>query len=350
MIRRRIRLAALLLALLIGAGIPDMGGQDAVSPQFMVAAVYLPTWDDRADESLARAIGTGAAAEVSPTWATIHQDGRLALVEPSRAVRKQLDDPGVRVLPVVQNYVDGEWQGAATADLLADPTRAERHRRDLVQAAVRSGWDGLDIDYEQLPPTAGPAFTDFLAALAADLHARGLRLSVAVPARTADDDQDGLAYSYREVGRVADHVRVMTYDHAWSGSEPGSVAPLPWVRQVLRYAVSRIPPSRLMLGLATFGYDWGKEGGEDLMAADAQQLARSVGARPRWDDDTASMTFSYTKGGERHTVWFEDARSLEAKQRLAIDAGVRGVAVWSLGGEDPRVWARLVTARPEAER
>jgi spore germination protein YaaH len=29
---------------------------------------------------------------------------------------------------------------------------------------------------------------------------------------------------------------------------------------------------------------------------------------------------------------------------------VRGVAVWSLGGEDPRVWARLVTARRGAER
>jgi spore germination protein YaaH len=230
------------------------------------------------------------------------------------------------------------------AGLLSDPGRAQAHRGALVQAAVDNGWDGLDIDYEDLPPTAGPALTDFLAALRDDLHAHGLELTVAVPARSSDGDAWALAYSYQLIGRIADEVRVMTYDHSWSGSAAGPVAPLPWVRDVVAYAVERVPREKLMLGLATYGYDWAGDSGTDVAASDAVALAEQVGAEPRWDGAAAARTFSYERDGQQHTVWYEDGRALAAKQQIAIDEGLRGVAIWALGGEDPKVWTSVATA------
>jgi spore germination protein YaaH len=304
----------------------------------LVAAAWLPVWDERSPDSLRVALDEGGVTEVSPTWAVLQPDGDVVLTPPSREVRRLLADSGARVLPAVQNFSDGEWQGQAVADLLADPLRARAHRERLVQLAVRHGWDGVDIDYESLPPTAGPHFTDFLEALRDDLHARGLELSVAVPARPEDASPHALAYSYQLIGAIADQVRLMTYDHAWSTSPAGPVAPPDWIEQVVEYAVERVPSEKLMLGLATYGYDWVGSTGTNLQAVDAVALADRLGVDPRWDDAAAAHTFDYEQDGRRHTVWFEDARSLAVKQRIAVEHGLRGVAIWQLGGEDLRLW------------
>jgi len=309
----------------------------------LVTAAWLPVSDDRGPASLVAALADGVT-EVSPTLVTVRTDGQLEVRQLTPQTQALLEAPGVRVLATVQNYADGGWQGELIAALLADPVREEAHRRALVQAAVDNGWDGLDIDYESLPATAGPQLTSFLTALRDDLHARGLDLAVAVPARTTDEDTWALAYSYQVIGRIADQVRVMTYDHSWSGSTAGPVAPLPWVRDVATYALERVPPEKLMLGLATYGYDWVGSSGTTLQATDAVALAERVGADPRWDSDAAAVTFSYEQDGQQHTVWYEDARSLAAKQDIAIDEGLRGVAIWALGGEDPKVWTSVAAA------
>jgi spore germination protein len=312
-------------------------------PRPLVAAAWLPVSDPRGAASLRTGLASGLT-EVSPTLATVAGDGQLELKTPAEDVRALLDQPGVRVLPTVQNYANGGWQGDQIAALLSDPHRARAHRAALVQAAVQNGWDGIDIDYENLPPTAGPIFTDFLTDLRDALHAHDLQLTVAVPARSSDEDDWALAYSYQLLGSIADQVRVMTYDHSWSGSAAGPVAPLSWVEDVVAYAVDRVPPEKLMLGLATYGYDWVGSSGTTLQATDAVALAQRVGAEPRWDRAAAARTFTYEQDGRQHTVWFEDARSLAAKQDVAVREGLRGVAIWSLGGEDPHVWTSVAAA------
>ncbi|SDN54910.1 glycosyl hydrolase family 18 protein [Geodermatophilus sp. DSM 45219] len=311
--------------------------------QPLVAAAWLPVWDERAAASLGTALADGGVTEVSPTWATVALDGSLVTTPPPPEVLDQVTD-GVRLLPTVQNFAEGEWQGRLVADLLADPARADAHRAALVDRALAEGWDGIDIDYEALPPTAGPQFTAFLTALRDDLHAEGLELTVAVPARESDEDPGTLAYSYQVIGQVADQVRVMAYDHSWSTSEAGPVAPAGWVRDVVDYAVERVPPEKLMLGLPTYGYDWVGARGVNVSATEAVSLADEVGAEPRWDDGAAAWTFRYQRDGEEHTVWYEDARSLERKQQIAVEEGLRGIAIWSLGGEDPQTWTSVAAA------
>lgn len=313
-----------------------------------VVAAWLPTWDERAAGSLAPALDVGRLSEVSPTWATVRPDGELALTPPSGQVRRTLAAGHVRVIPVVQNHEDMAWQGDRIARILKDPASAAAHLRALVRAARAEHWNGIDVDYEGLPPTVGPQFLAFLGALRTDLHADGRVLAVSVPARARDDDPGTFAYSYQAIGRLVDEVRVMAYDHAWSGSAAGPIAPPAWVRAVVGYAVARAPRDKLMLGVATYGYDWVGKKGAELGADDAVALARRVGAQPVWLAAAGASTFSYQAGGRRHTVWFEDARSLAAKRQIAVDAGLRGIAIWRLGGEDPGVWASVGRAEGAA--
>jgi spore germination protein YaaH len=310
----------------------------------LVAAAYLPEWDERSAASLTSALAHGVH-EISPVWATVQPDG--SLVQPDRppAETSALAAPGVRLVPTIQDLYQGDWAGGMVSDVLTDAGTAARHVDAIVQAARHGGWAGVDVDYEQLPPTAGPAFTAFLTALADRLHRSGMVLSVDVPARADDSGAEGgLAYSYQVIGSIADEVRVMAYDHSWSTGPAGPIAPLPWVEAVVGYAVARVPGSKLVLGLATYGYDWGAGPGASLGAADAVRLAQQNGSRVHWDDRAAAAWFTYEQAGHRHTVWYEDARALARKQQVAVDHGLRGVTIWRLGGEDPQIWSRVAAA------
>ena len=127
-------------------------GRLADRDRSLVAAAWLPVWDERSAASLRPALDVGGVTEVSPTWATVGLDGELVVTPPPAEVLDRLDEAGARLLPTVQNYADGNWQGQLIADLLGDPERADAHREALVGLALADGWDGIDIDYEAPAP------------------------------------------------------------------------------------------------------------------------------------------------------------------------------------------------------
>jgi len=57
---------------------------------------------------------------------------------------------------------------------------------------------------------------------------------------------------------------------------------------------------------------------------------------------TQSPFFRYTdEQGRNHEVWFEDARSAQAKFDLVKDYDLRGISYWALGYPFPQNWALL---------
>lgn len=115
-----------------------------------------------------------------------------------------------------------------------------------------------------------------------------------------------------------------------------AVAPLPQVRQVVEYALTEIPAEKLCLGLANYGYDWplpygrGQTVARTLGSVEAVELAKLVGAEIQFDETAQSPWFAYENEGVAHIVWFEDARSWQAKLELAEEKGLTGVGIWQI--------------------
>jgi spore germination protein YaaH len=135
----------------------------------------------------------------------------------------------------------------------------------------------------------------------------------------------------------------MAYDYSTEDTSPGPIAPLPWVEDVLKLAVSEIPRDKIILGVPTYGYDWSSDRDtQDLQWSDAQALAEVHSAFVTWDQQSQSPWFTYTDNrGNRHTVWYEDAHSLQTKIDVALRNQIRGIVLWRLGGEDPSLWEEL---------
>jgi len=209
------------------------------------------------------------------------------------------------------------------------------------------GYYGLNIDFERIPPEDRQLYNSFLRKIVAVLRPLNYPISTALAPKTFDiqtGEWHG-AHDYKAHGEIVDFVVIMTYEWGWSGGPPMAVAPLNEVRKVINYAVTVIPPSKIMMGVPLYGYDWKlpfAEGGEWAIRVSPQQalkIAARYGAYIQYDPVAQSPFFNYAnETGIEHVVWFEDARSVQAKYLLVNEYGLRGVGYWVLGLAFPQNW------------
>lgn len=274
---------------------------------------------------------------LSPYWYTLEATGRLRSRETDHAaVLAAAAAAHDRVLALVND-------GAGLSGLL----RTAAGRQQGVAAlrallAATPGLAGIMVDFESLPSSSGSDLTAFVAALRAALPATDT-VGVAVgPKVSAHEPGEGL-FQYARLGAVADLVQVMTYDEHDNTSAPGPVSATPWAARVAAYAASVIPPSKILLGVPAYGYDWSAPGhGTTVTLGQALALAARHGVTPQFDPVSGEDHFTYTSAsGTLHTVWFESAAGAAAKRAIALRLGLRGLAVWTLGGESPGFWTAL---------
>ena len=169
-------------------------------------------------------------------------------------------------------------------------------------------------------------------------------------------DQRGLLYeghNYAGVGAAADFVLLMTYEWGYTYGPPLAVAPLPNVRAVVDYAVTEIPPEKIMLGIPNYAYNWtlpyvrGESQAQALSNVEAVQLDAEKNAEIRFDETAKAPTFGYfeysaaQEKNVEHVVWFDDARSMDAKLRLLREYGLAGASIWQIMKYFPQLWLVL---------
>ncbi len=315
---------------------------------------WLPYWEMPAALSSTLA-GAGVVDTASPYWfaisgqATVHDEPGAG----DASIVAELRDRGVQVVPMVTEDA-GMGQ---LARILASARRRAAMVHALVSIADHDGYDGLDLDFENLAydPHHNSALADRVASLypvlvgeaCAALHAIKRTCDVTVMPRTTSAhtwhrDTAAWVYDYRALATAADRMQIMAYDDHSPGGPSGPIAPLPWVRQVIAFARSQSPPARDELGVPAYGYDWyGPSSATTVNASQAAGLASRVHARIRWSDVEGEDTFSYRQAHDTHTVWFENAAADYERATLARAAGFAGIAIWAAGYEQPTLWPLL---------
>lgn len=258
-------------------------------------------------------------------------------------------------LPIMPLVANPGFDRTTINALLHHRRARERMVTYLAYLAMRDNYVGFQIDFENINPADKKLFARLIERAAARLHRDGRLLSVAVVPRFSDGypghgksgefstGEWGAAYDYRALGRAADFLTLMTYDHHGRLSPPGPIAGHAWVEEALGYAALRLTPRKIVLGIPLYGREWletphGTEA-RSLTFTEATGLLGQVGIQAQWDDRWRSPWFQYGDGFARHTVWFENSRSLGEKLTLVRKYRLRGFAAWRLGAEDPQFWA-----------
>jgi len=244
---------------------------------------------------------------------------------------------------------EGTFNSGLSTLLFTNVELRARIIAELRRTVNERGYAGIDVDFEYVPADNRDGYVNFIRELAEVMHADGKIVTVALPPKTSDD-QPGLLYEaidYRALAQYADYVLLMTYEYGYTYGPPMAVAPIPPVRRVLEYAVTRIPREKIWMGIPNYGYDWklpyvrGESKAQSLSNVEAVELAREVGAVIMYDESSQSPYFNYTADGSEHVVWFEDARSIDAKLRLAAEFELGGVGYWNVMKYFPQNWLVL---------
>jgi len=278
---------------------------------------------------------------------------------------------GIEVYACVSNYnsdsdVDGFDAGLAHAAIV---TQRGAVIANLVSLAVSGGYDGVNIDFENLAYSDDidddrAAFTAFIHELAERLHALGLKLAISVPGKTEDSIDDDWSYPFdlTALGEDADLLQLMTYDQHGPWSDPGPVSGADWVEDCVAYAASLVDPAKLLIGLPAYGYDWDLTDSDPeswtysatsfswsgVAASGIAALLAKPGVVEHWDAASRSPYVTYTERGHRHEAWFENAASLRAKTGLIAEYGLAGLSMWSLGQEDAAFWEEALASAASA--
>ncbi|OQB24640.1 MAG: Spore germination protein YaaH [Firmicutes bacterium ADurb.Bin182] len=268
----------------------------------------------------------------------VRADGSLIPIEDAPVIQPARQ-AGVAPLMVITNIVEG---GSFDSDLASSILGNRQVRQTVIENVVTTmntkNYYGLDIDFEYVYPSDRENYNAFLREVTERLHPLGYTVTTAL-APKVDLNQRGLLYEahdYAFHGQYADHIILMTYEWGYTYGQPQAVAPLNLVERVIQTALQVIPSEKILMGIPNYGYDWTlpfRQGtaARSITLNGAVELARNVGAEIRFDERAQSPFFNYyDSSGRQHVVWFEDARSIEAKLRLVNKYNLAGVSYWTI--------------------
>lgn len=301
---------------------------------------------------------TKGLTTISPTWfSVIDNAGNISSIASSTYVN-YAHQSGIDVWGLVDNFSDNVDQ----MELLSHTSSRENLVNQLISEALKSGIDGINVDFELIPVEAGEHYIQFIRELSVKCRLNNLVLSVDNYVPMGYNEH----YHRKEQGIVADYVIIMGYDEHYSGSyEAGSVASYNYVKSGIEETLKDVPAEKVVNAMPFYTRLWkevpktseeleqqkGSEAGiyemkvtsEALGMAEARRRVNAVGAEIVWDD-SVKQNYAQWEGadGATYKIWLEDAQSLEAKLQLMKEYNLAGTAAWKLGFETSDIWELIL--------
>lgn len=291
-----------------------------------------------------------------PAWYSVDGNG-LVWGGPNPDVLKTAAEHHVPVMPIVALMNQADLH-----KLFTTPAARAAFMTSLIAQSKSHGYNGFQIDFENVNWTDRDLLSSLVADTAAALHKENLLLTIAtVPnapgAPFASNYSHWLyanwrgAYDLKALSQAADLICLMTYDQNTRWTQPGPVAGYPWTVENLEYALQFVPKEKLSLGIPVYGYHWyaGDPGKEEkpnptsdyIGQQDVDQYLAAYHPHVEWDAADRVAWFYFYRDDNREWVFYTDKRGFQERLNLVRDRGLQGFCSWVLGVEDPEIWSLL---------
>ena len=230
---------------------------------------------------------------------------------------------------------------------------------DLKTAEQAAGWSGLSLD--EAVNRLSNDYTELIREIAAAVHQQHRLVRLMAPVRGSDDvdvattDIAPYVLDYGALAQYVDQIMLKAYDFNFATGNPGPIAPLKDVAQVLAYVHSYdVPWSKLSVAAPLYAYNWTVDkNGNIAVNAKGQPIAATVltptqvaADKKNWHKvktEDGETEYSYTQAGQKHIVW-DASSALKAEMTwLTRNYPQIGIDAWKIGNADPTGSALAVT-------
>ncbi len=280
---------------------------------------------------------------ISPTWFHLTSGDGAIKSYASIPYMDWAHGQGLAVWPLFSNNFDPKITGI----MLNSFNTRKKVIQQLLIFSETYGFDGINIDFEDVNFADKDLLTQFIREMTPYLHEKNLTVSMDVTIRSSNPNWS-MVYDRVELGKVIDYMAVMTYDEHW-GSSPisGSVASIPWVINGIERILEQVSKDKILMGVPFYTRIW-----EEKLQADGSvkvsSKAYSMPSIVKWmtgkyltitkDDDALQNYVSYNENSIIYKIWLEDEYSMRQRIEIINDMDLAGVASWRKGFEEPYIW------------
>lgn len=281
---------------------------------------------------------------ISPTWFSLNDNegGFRSFGEASYV--KRAHKYGLEVWGAFDdfNYENETGENIDDTAILSSTQTRTKLIRNMVDAALELGMDGINVDFEKVGSDCSEHFGQFLRELSVECRNNKIKLSVDnyVP------NEGNKQYRLDIQGTAVDYVILMGYDEHWHGSgNPGSVASIGFISDGIAKALKNVPADRLVNAVPFYTILW-KVGGSEvtdeyLTLVNEPDFIQRMGVAPVWNEETCQNYMEWSSNEKTYKVWLEDLDSISVKLNVMSANDLAGVAAWRLGYGTQEVWKLL---------
>lgn len=240
-----------------------------------------------------------------------------------------------RLMPVIRLDA-GQDTKAAVDQLLAGESRAQV-LAGLLRAIHKVNAQGGCFGFSQLREDQLLSLKPFFADVHREFSRAGLETCLVASAASGVWRDEGMVGSF-------DRIVLKLYRETWAGTASGPLAALDWFRETAAEARDLIGQDKLVAAVGTFAVDWvsGRPLPEKMPFSKAMQRISAAGGDIHFNPEVSNSFSSFRDpSGNLHKIWMIDAVSMHNQLAVLKDLGIPGVAIWSLGSEDPGIWKVL---------
>lgn len=245
-----------------------------------------------------------------------------------------------QVYPTIVNQLNAQ----RAKSFLQSRIKVKTESDFLVQEALRYGYQGYDVDIENIEPNLQDEYEYFLQYFADALHEHDLKISISIPLKTIKTQAKvAEAHNWESLATTVDFVRIMAYDVHSEIDEPGSIIPQADLEHSAQLAVEEIPKEKIIFALPTYAYDWSEGEVSSMVYSQLVTLKENYPDHEEsLDEESQSIVLKYTdENGNEHQVWYESAQTLESKMTYLSNLGITQFSFWRLGDHDPDLFKTL---------
>jgi len=243
------------------------------------------------------------------------------------------------ILVTLSNYVNynnasGDFDTKDVERIIKSKKLRTTFINSIINQLNKYKFQGVNLDFDNIKDRNSPNFIKFEQELYNTLHPIGFMVTQNV---IPDDDQ----YKLKMLQHYNDYLFVMAINQHTEDSNAGDISNQHWVEQILDEVCNEIPSEKVILTVFGGGVDWPENSiGKGVGYQAAISTAHENKSKIIYDPASANLHFNYNgQDGLAHTVYFTDAATNFNIIRMADDWETGGVALWRLGGEDPRLWS-----------
>jgi spore germination protein len=246
--------------------------------------------------------------------------------------------------------LQGEANISIAYELLINKDFQSRQIERLLTILREKGYSGVNLSLEYINIANIQLYEDYLSNIAIRLGQEGYLVFITVNPNISNVSNEVRfpQIDYTLLDNTAHDIIFMTFEWAKTINPPGPISSIYNVDLFLSYISQSISTEKVILGLATIGYDWelpfyiNVSSVSSLTLESAINLARNEDAVILFDEVSQTPYFRYTFNNTTnqvaHIVWFIDARSINALLDLGVKYNVQGVSIWNITIYNPQLW------------